>query len=91
MGEKESTIGPIAAVAAILGLCCGLPLLAAAGAAGVVSGIGLGSWVIAAVASAVVIIGIVRSRRTRERCELPASHEIDTHSRSSITSSRKHT
>ncbi len=80
MSEKASTIGPLAAGAAMLGLCCGLPLLASVGAAGVVSGIGVGSWLIAGVASAVVVIGIVRWRQQRSICDVPASQHADARS-----------
>lgn len=78
MSEKSSTIGPLAAAGAMMGLCCGLPLLAAVGAAGLISGIGLGSWLIAGVASGAVVIGIVRWRRQRSTCDVPESRHTDT-------------
>lgn len=58
---------PIAAGAGAFGLCCGLPWLASLGAAGVIGGLGVGSWVAVAVASVIVAIGVLRWRR-RGRC-----------------------
>lgn len=70
-GEKASAVAPFAAVAAMLGVCCGLPLLASVGALGVIAGIGLGSWLMVALAAAVVVIGLIRWRRTGNTCPAP--------------------
>lgn len=62
---------PVAAGAAALGLCCGLPLLASLGAAGVIAGLGLGSWLAVGAAVVVVAIGVMRWRH-RSRCAIAA-------------------
>ena len=61
--KPRSTIAPLAAGASVLGICCGLPLLASAGVLGAVAGIGLGSWLIVALAVVVGVVGPVRWRR----------------------------
>lgn len=58
---------PIAAGAAVFGVCCGLPVLASLGVTGAVVGLGAGSWVVVAVASIAAVIGMLRWRRQR-RC-----------------------
>jgi hypothetical protein len=63
--RPTSVLAPVAAGAAALGLCCGLPLLASLGAAGVVVGFGVGSWVAVAAASVVATFGVLRWRRGR--------------------------
>ncbi len=55
----------------MLGVCCGLPLLASVGVLGAVAGIGLGSWLVVALAAGVVAIGIVRWRGTGDSCPAP--------------------
>jgi len=69
--QKTSALAPFAAVAGLLGLCCGLPLLASVGVLGAVAGIGLGSWLVVAFAVAVVAVGVVRWRRTSDTCPAP--------------------
>lgn len=72
MSEKpRSTIAPLAAGASVLGICCGLPLLASAGVLGAIAGIGLGSWIIVALAAAVAVVGLARWRRTGDSCPAP--------------------
>lgn len=63
--RPTSVLAPVVAGAAALGLCCGLPLLASLGAAGVVAGLGVGSWVAVAAASIVATLGVLRWRRRR--------------------------
>ena len=73
MSEKpRSTIAPLAAGASVLGICCGLPLLASAGALGAIAGIGLGSWLIVLVAAAVAVVGLARWHRTGDSCPAPS-------------------
>ena len=55
----------------MLGVCCGLPLLASVGVLGAVAGIGLGNWLVVALAGVVVAIGVVRWRRTGDSCPAP--------------------
>ena len=69
--KPSSTIAPLAAGASVLGICCGFPLLASAGVLGAVAGIGLGSWLIVALAVVVGVVGIVRWRRTGDSCPAP--------------------
>ncbi len=38
MRDRIATIGPIAAVAGVLGICCGLPLLLSIGVVGAIAG-----------------------------------------------------
>ncbi len=69
--KPRSTIAPLAAGASVLGICCGFPLLASAGVLGAIAGIGLGSWLIVALAVVVVVVGFVRWRRTRDPYPAP--------------------
>ena len=69
--KPRSTIAPLAAGASVLGICCGFPLLASAGVFGAVAGIGLGSWLIVALAVVVAVVGLVRWRRTRDSYPAP--------------------
>lgn len=69
--EPRSTIVPLAAGVSVLGVCCGLPLLASAGVLGAIAGIGFGSWLIVALAAAVGLVGLVRWRRTAASCPAP--------------------
>jgi len=65
--RSRSALAPLAAGATALGVCCGIPLLASFGAAGVLAGIGTGSWIVVAVASIVAIFALVR-RRNQGSC-----------------------
>ncbi len=69
--RPRSTIAPLAAGASVLGICCGLPLLASAGVFGAVVGIGFGSWLIVALAVVVAVVGLVRWRRTGDSYPAP--------------------
>lgn len=51
------------AIAAALGVCCAVPLLASIGLAGAAAGVGIGSWLLVAVAATVAGAGFVRWRR----------------------------
>lgn len=75
---NASAVAPLAAGAAVFGVCCGLPLLASVGVLGAVAGIGLGSWLVVALAAAVAAIGLVRWHRTGDTC--PAPGPADNHS-----------
>ncbi len=68
--RQPRRLAPVAAGVAALGLCCGVPLLVSLGAAGVITGFGVGSWLVVAVASVVAMIGVFRWRRRRE-CDAP--------------------
>lgn len=73
--KPRSTIAPLAAGASVLGICCGFPLLASAGVVGAVAGIGLGSWLIVALAVVVVVVGLVRWRGTGDSCPAPGPED----------------
>lgn len=75
MGERASTIGSVGGLVAVMGVCCGVPILASIGAIGAIAGIGLGSWVIIALAAVVVVIGAIRFHRTVASCELPTAEK----------------
>ena len=53
----------LAVVAAVV--CCGLPVLLAAGSAVTVAGIGVGSWALTLAGVAVVVLGAWEYRRRR--------------------------
>lgn len=84
--EKANTIAPFAAVAAMLGLCCGLPLLASLGVLGAVAGIGLGSGLIVALSAAAVAVGLVRWRRTGNTCPAPPDDNPSRHMHDTVLS-----
>lgn len=65
----RGSLVPLAAGATALGVCCGLPLLASLGVAGVITGLSVGSWIAVVVASLAAVIGVLRWRRRRVRCE----------------------
>lgn len=65
----RSAFLPLAAGATAFGVCCGLPLLASAGVAGVAAGLGARSWIAVAVASLIAIAGVIRWRR-RPSCDV---------------------
>lgn len=56
---------PLAAGIGALAVCCGLPVLASLGAAGLLAGVGAGSWIAVAVSSLVVVSGVLRWRHRR--------------------------
>lgn len=58
-------IGPIAAVAAALGLCCGLPILLSLGVVGTIAGWSLQSWALIGLGLVLAALGWVRMRRAR--------------------------
>ena len=72
MREQMVTLGPIAAVAGVLGVCCGLPLLLSIGVVGAIAGWSLQSW--ALIGLGIVMAGaggtrFVRARRRGRTCE----------------------
>lgn len=76
MRDRIVTLGPIAAVAGVLGLCCGLPVLLSIGAVGTVVGWSLQSWALIGVGLAVAAIGWARwarNRRDNDTCRPPRS------------------
>jgi hypothetical protein len=74
MRDRVPTIGPIAAMAGAIGLCCGLPVLLSLGIAGAIAGWSLQSWVL--IGLGLVLAGAgwarwVRGRRRDRRLHRP--------------------
>ncbi len=65
MRERMGVIGPIAALAGVLGVCCGLPVLLSLGALGAFAGASMQSWALVAVGLVLVVAGGVRWTRHR--------------------------
>ena len=66
------TLGPIAAVAGVLGVCCGLPLLLSIGVVGAIAGWSLQSWALIGLGLVMTAAGatrFVRARRRGRTCE----------------------
>lgn len=76
MRDRTATIGPIAAVAGALGLCCGLPVLLSLGVVGAIAGWSLQSWALIGVGLALAALGwarMVRGRRHDKSCQPPGA------------------
>jgi len=73
MRDRIATIGPIAAVAGMFGLCCGLPVLLSIGLLGAIAGWSLQSWVLIGLGFLLAAVGWARwARRRRDRsCHRP--------------------
>lgn len=73
MRDRAATIAPFAAVAGVLGLCCGLPVLVSLGVLGAVAGLSLQSWALIGLGLVLAVVGGARRarrrRRTDPRCE----------------------
>ncbi len=67
MRDRIPTIGPIAAVAGAVGLCCGLPLLLSLGIAGAIAGWSLQSWVLIGLGLVLAAAGWARWVRGQRR------------------------
>lgn len=67
MRDRITTIGPIAATADAIGLCCGLPVLLSLGIAGAIAGWSLQSWVLIGLGLALAAAGWARWVRGRRR------------------------
>jgi len=64
MRERAGFFAPVAALAAMLGLCCGLPLLLSLGVLGAAAGVSVQSWALLAAGLVVAVVGwATRSRR----------------------------
>ena len=72
MRERVAKNAPIAAVAGLLGLCCGLPVLLSLGVLGAVAGLSLQSGVLIGLVLAVGgLVRLVEHRSSREPgCDL---------------------
>lgn len=68
MRERIATVGPIAAVAGALALCCGLPVLLSLGVVGAVTGLSVQNWALIGLGLGLAALGWARIlRRPRER------------------------
>ena len=67
MRDRVGTIGPIAAAAGALGLCCGLPVLLSLGMLGAVAGLSLQSWALIGLGLMLTALGLTRRVRGRRR------------------------
>ena len=65
MRDRITTIGPIAATAGAIGLCCGLPVLLSLGIAGAIAGWSLQSWALIGLGLALAAAGWARWVRGR--------------------------
>jgi hypothetical protein len=72
-GRERDAFFPLAVGVAVIGVCCGLPMLGSIGAAGLIAGLGAGSWLAAAIASFAVFVGVRQWRRSRScrSCPVP--------------------
>lgn len=73
MGERTAGAGLLAAAAAAVGICCGLPVLATLGALGFLAGLSTTNWVLTAVGVVATVIGgwTLLGRSSRSRVEFP--------------------
>ena len=79
MGDRIATIGPIAAVAGVLGICCGLPVLLSIGVVGAIAGWSLQSWVLIGLGLALAAAGATRWARRRDRtCQVDDAPSLAT-------------
>jgi hypothetical protein len=60
MRDRITTIGPIAATAGAIGLCCGLPVLLSLGITGAIAGWSQQSWVLIGLGLALAAAGWAR-------------------------------
>jgi len=65
MRDRSAAIGPLAAVAGVLGLCCGLPVLLSLGMVGAIAGWSLQSWVLIGLGLVVAAAGWARWATSR--------------------------
>jgi len=65
MRERHAVVAPIAAVAGVLGLCCGLPVLLSIGVLGAIAGWSVQSWALIGLGLVVAAVGGARSARRR--------------------------
>lgn len=65
MRERIATVAPIAAAAAAVGLCCGLPAVLSTGVAAAIAGWSLQSW--ALIGLGLGLIALVGARWARSR------------------------
>ena len=74
MRDRIGAIGPIAAAAGAVGLCCGVPLLLSLGVLGAVAGISVQSWVLIALGLMLGVVGAARWSRRRAQAQRDEVH-----------------
>lgn len=60
MRDRGFSMAPIAAIAGVVGLCCGLPVLLSLGVLGAVAGLSLQSWALIGLGLALAAFGSAR-------------------------------
>lgn len=78
-GRGESPVGLVALATVGLGVCCGVPLLLAAGATATVAGIGIRSWALVLAGVNVAALAVTVSRRRHREHQRAAQESIDAH------------
>ncbi len=77
MRDRIATLGPIAAVAGVVGLCCGLPVVLSTGIAGAIAGWSLQSWTLSGLGLVLAALGWARWARGRHeqnsQCSMSAT------------------
>ena len=69
--SRPARTGDIAVLGVVgAAVCCGLPVLLAAGATVTVFGVGLRSWLFVFAGVVVSVAGLVLWRRRREKCDV---------------------
>ncbi len=75
MRDRMGVIGPIAALAGVLGLCCGAPVLLSLGVLDAFAGAPLQSWALVAVGLVLAVAGGMRWARHQScagtTCDVP--------------------
>lgn len=66
-----TTLAPVAAVAGVFGLCCGLPVLVSIGAFGAITGWSLQSWGLIGLGLAVTTVGGAQWAKRRRGPDTP--------------------
>ncbi|NNF53047.1 MAG: hypothetical protein HKN03_01260 [Acidimicrobiales bacterium] len=79
MGRGESPVGLVALAAVGLGVCCGVPLLLAAGATVTVAGIGIRSWALVLAGVSVAALAFTVSRRRTGEHQRAGQESVDAH------------
>ena len=73
MRERTPGIGLVAAAAAALGICCGIPVLAAVGALGFLAGLSMTSWMLVVLGAVAAVVGGWRAFGRRRRAGVDSS------------------
>ena len=78
MHSRVATIAPMTAVAAALGLCCGLTVLLSLGVLGAAAGLSMQSWALIEIGLVLAVLGWARRARRRRRtnpgCDIGGAH-----------------